>query len=266
MKKYKTFLLEQHSNRSDTTILSPEKTVDLILDNCKKFNFDDIHLYRDMNSEFNLLLIDPIKIERKSAYTKNFYTYIIDNSNSWENYPKRKNSIICSINYYRDYIVIPYDGAIFGVCPFNDLWGSFKKITEELQIHSLYTFNSLLNDLYFYFFNTDLDDSTKDIYFDNLDKLTNAIKDNDILDKRKVEDIVFWADVNLFNKMYQYFKKFKSVREALDTLFYPEDFKLLPYTSLPKDKNLEVWTESKCILIHENEIYNIKKLLNKKSL
>jgi hypothetical protein len=76
--------------------------------------------------------IQPSKFTRKSAYVgSNYYTLIMSNHKSWWQYPRRDQSIVCTVglpksNYGDPYVVFPVDNSKIGVCNSFDLWFSFK--------------------------------------------------------------------------------------------------------------------------------------------
>ncbi|MCK9417589.1 hypothetical protein M0Q97_13185, partial [Candidatus Dojkabacteria bacterium] len=123
MKKYNNFLLE----RNDTRIISEEDTIKILL-TCKHVDLDNPLVGRsiyELKSDY--YLIDPKKHDRRSANTQNYYTYIIDNSKDWEDFPKRSKSLICHgyakrPPYYDQYVVIPLNDANFGIANDDDLW------------------------------------------------------------------------------------------------------------------------------------------------
>lgn len=86
---------------------------------------------------------------RQSANTSNFYTLLLDSGNvpNWK-MPSRSLGIIASSSltktetYGEPFVVLPINGAIIGVCPYNDIWVSFNgaDICENLG-----QFNDFLN-------------------------------------------------------------------------------------------------------------------------
>jgi len=94
-------------------------------------------IYRgvEIKSEGYLLYGDSRLTERVSANTDNYYTQIIDNIlPEWEKFPKRSRSFICTNEHFdamamgRPYRVYPVGDPLIGICPYSDLWISFKHI------------------------------------------------------------------------------------------------------------------------------------------
>ena len=128
---------------------------------CSNFSWNDAPIYRGIYSRnqlelSNLMLFNPKVIERESANTHNYYTWIIDSSPDWEEYPKRSKSLICATDPWicenfgeQTYRVIPFNGAKIGKCTETDFWNAFD-LEEELgdSTISLDDFNSNINTLY----------------------------------------------------------------------------------------------------------------------
>lgn len=89
-------------------------------------------IYRGKKSKTKYGFIKPAEFERSSAYTLNYYTLIIDNSEPWSNYPERSKSLVCTTSktkasdYGSVYRVVPFPGAEIGVTPEIDIWDSFS--------------------------------------------------------------------------------------------------------------------------------------------
>ena len=105
-----------------------------------------INLYRGVTGFYdNYAIVDPTLKKRKSANTHNYYTLMMDNLPSWQGWPKRSRSLICSTSkkktmayseydfdnggsYLSIYQVLPFNGAKLAVCPRDDIWTSFAKV------------------------------------------------------------------------------------------------------------------------------------------
>lgn len=240
--------------------LSISECKQLFLENCTEFDLDSEYFITrnvDMKDD-GPFIVDPKSFDRKSANTKNYYTYIIDNSKNWKDYPKRKNSIICEYsNRVRNWLVIPYDNSKWGVCKTFDFWWSFDKI---LPISSLSEFNSSLSRISYLLGIQQLRDDTKENFFNDIDILTEKLQSTSLEDFEKLyhrvdynsnreDDIIF-----LFKKLQTY----DSVRVALEDMLDPKDngVELMDYKSIMELTGLygrEVWTDSKCLLIKTNE-------------
>ena len=122
--------------------------IQLFKDNCKEFLFDDTKIFRSVNInkkwlKWNKSLTKSTylykgKKFRNSAYMngENTYTFIINHTEPWKNYPKRE--LICSLNTIRAfsnsfYRVIPYDNTKWGVVPSNDI--------QDTKFYEIQNFN-----------------------------------------------------------------------------------------------------------------------------
>lgn len=87
-----------------------------------------------------VLYVEPAKFKRRSANTDNYYTEIVDNSDRWQMYPKRSQSLICSTDlstasgYGTTYVVLPQGDPVIGVCPGGDFWVSFPVLKDKVGL------------------------------------------------------------------------------------------------------------------------------------
>jgi len=280
MKNYINYINETYFYETDGYIsLINENEIDnLIATHCKDFSWDDTPIYRGIrNSEHKSIILNPSITERRSSNTKNYYTYIIDNSIEWEDYPDRGRSLICSFGkniaeQYTDSIngphrVIPFDGAIFGICPTTDIWTSFKFLSVFKNLDILDEYNELIFEIG-NIFDIIFDDSDKTHFFDQLEKLFVELNDIDIekLDNNISEKYPTRDSIDLAKLKFNILEFPKSL-EDLKKQFSPIEngFRLLDYVNLDKlfenpkisKSKAEIWTDSKCLLIPD---YVIKKI------
>jgi hypothetical protein len=82
---------------------------------------------------------------RASANTFNYYTLFLDNSEAWQDYPKRSSSFVCSTTAHgafnkgrnSPHIVIPFDGTKYAVAPERDFWFSFRNTFKHGNVERL---------------------------------------------------------------------------------------------------------------------------------
>ena len=230
-------------------------------------------IYRGLNGGEDIMMVDPSKYERVSLDGYNFYTLIIDNMDTWKDYPKRSRSIICASktaaasSYGALYRVIPLNPqAKFGVCSKGDIWISFNK----------QNFNSLsgVNGDFAYIANFIIQKT--DIASSNhaeLDLLKKIHKSNQRNTEHISYDELKWflnfIDINkieLSNYNVQSTLISKFIREYFDVAGEESLLKLTEKALEPEDNGFslvnyyddagwdhvnshEVWTDSKCILI-----------------
>jgi hypothetical protein len=129
---------------------------------------NDTPIYRyveDIEDKFTL--VDPRRVERKSANTLNYYTLFIDNDPVWKDFPRRKFGVVSALNnsyFGNDFRVIPlnkYDDILkkynikpfinpkWGICPTFDIWSSIKKNYETIDKE--YDMNA--DDILMFFYN-----------------------------------------------------------------------------------------------------------------
>ncbi len=135
IEKFREPTTMQYDRHSRAEYITEQKVIEILKKDCMEY----VHanpipvVFRGApgSSDRGYKIIDPKQSTRISRNTSNYYTWIIDNSPRWKQFPKRSNSLICTgdywkaRNYGRTYMVMPIDGAKFGVCPDSDIWSSF---------------------------------------------------------------------------------------------------------------------------------------------
>jgi len=240
--RLKQYILNEAQHRNKT--ISYEETRKLLEKNCSK-SIKGSYIYRGVSYYKEHVFIDPKSGKsRKSAYTDNYYTLIMDNCKEWSKYPKRSESIICTTDtntaemYGIVYGVFPYDGAKIGVCSERDLWASFSNV--EL----LNAFNRRLKVMF--------KKIGIPLYDDNIKVFKNSLKLFDNYIKVNNTNIKTIADLYSFDILNNYKG---NLWKLLCESFAPEknNFKLMKASD-----NLfqyrEVWTDSKSIMININSI------------
>ena len=135
--------------KSRTKKITREEFIDALYTKCKQA-LNAAPIYRGNTNPFDYGFVSPGKYTRKSANTTNWYTFILNNSPSWSQYPKR--SLICSFDKNvaetygggRVYRIFPTDNANIGICPAADIWMSF----ENKNIDSLENLNLDLDTIF----------------------------------------------------------------------------------------------------------------------
>jgi len=219
------------------------KPLDIIKKYAPWFDMNEADIiFRGMYDKGDFYKIDPSSSTRVSANTSNYYTLLIDSFESWGEYPKRSNSIICgssriitkSYSYKfqkRDmYVVIPLvEDCEFSIAPVDDFWESFENVNDELSIDTLMEFNLILTQ----YFNVKETDTLIEIK----DKIN--LKHGDMPDDYWTS---FQNGIDKHGSVYEYF----------DYIFSPNlnGFVKIQYdngTVLPKHR--ELWTDSECLLV-----------------
>jgi len=230
---------------------------------------------------------------RKSNNTYNIYTRLFSGLlPSWDKYPQRNNSFICTTNLNKtrgyveednftrgQYIVLPKNNAKIGICPFTDIWESFLNLTDY-GIYRLYRLNYLLlnfinnvslhnkkifiedDNSFFDMFNYNSDENIKK-YFQQLAKHIEENIDQIIIEMNK--------QVKKFNHNYSEFDKMilqemyktknsYNLLTIFDKILNPKKngFRLttinnFKITEKENEYGREVWTDSTCLFININK-------------
>lgn len=137
---------ENYKGRSNN--VSIENAISIFKENCSDYDFKAPKIYRGIRHTKKLgkfAVVSPSEYKRMGGYSNTTYLNLIDGSDAWKDYPKRRESIICSTSettahsFGRTYIVIPYNNAIFGVCPSYDFQVCFSDFSKifGFKLHRL---------------------------------------------------------------------------------------------------------------------------------
>lgn len=250
--------------------LSKDEFFKLLRENCKDYINNPKAIQRMKNSIEEYSYVNPkihSRTQGKADIAKAIMLFM-DNLESWKDYPKRENSIIGistltggdDFSYGEEfYLIIPYDGAKFGIAPADDLWSSKVKIDDDNYI-MFSNFQSLLGDIV----------SAPQIrsphspyspasYSELISELQKAydvyLNDSESL---KMESGFYLKSAKM---IFDLFVKdnVKNVEDGINKLLSPNNlyggldkdnmFKLHSYNELD-DKRCEVWTDSECLLFH----------------
>ena len=236
---------------------------------------------RHTNSKF--IYIKPSQVERSSKNTKNVYTALIDILPSWQDWPKRSRSVICSDNteYAKGYIgpseiysfskiklgalyvVLPKDGSKIAVCPQEDIWDSFDVIKERWRSDNMDEFNHSFDGI----FQESYKWATGDYYNEKIGELNGESMDFFLhhiegvitpVSLRRVRDFVNSMYRDIIEDMVEYkFGAKKSWIEYFDGLMNPKNNQFRLHTiesynpnQINSDTDMhEVWTDSDCLFI-----------------
>ncbi len=265
---------------SRTAEITDEEFVRLVKENCQDFLANPKYLQR-MKSEFNgeYSYIDPKQHVRKplmdndggTGVFSEHHTLLMDNLLSWKSFPKRSESLIGSLKFNDDqafgqrcYLVIPYDGANFGLAPASDLWGSYCKVGDRS-----YEFNDIFSER---LIDLGVSDKSYDVMMKDLQHWYDKYL-------KSIDDPNQWRITSDHKYIDNIFKTFssdgiRSVEEGFDKYFAPQkfssrvgsgakEFKSVGYEGLVSDDNREFWTDSRCLLVYLEDFgkyYDINKM------
>lgn len=292
MISFKEFLTEGRSEE-----LSTEQLISILKKNCKEFLSLRRYpmIYRGVKGNTNSKLVKPSEFTRKSKSDAdgNVYTVLMDSLDSWKDYPKRSKSIICSNvffsagNYGKARLVIPFDGAKWGVCDGDDIFYSFDGMTGDLSVDpeglgpAIYSIHKLLkkykstsiyngkdvqypNDYKILLtFLKELDDFIlKYIVLTETSPKNLSPKEKEMLSG--LEDDIGTSGDLLIELIKLRRKRKVNIGQILNDVMGPKsnDFKLLttPQLTSVHNDDREIWTDSNAILIC-GEYQNYEKVL-----
>lgn len=273
--RFKQFLIE---GKFTSSLRHNKKTniLKFIKEHCSEYlkNEKSTPIYRGFVSDSKKIpkswyVIEPSKHERisKGDAKGNVYTLLIDSLPEWKNFPKRSKSMICSTNYSYagnfggPRLVIPFDGAKWGVCKDNDIWHSFNHAKDVLGIYRIDEINRELIDtvesLYYW-----VDEISKPLKKFNVKKVIQSKDPKELWDFLEVLNSVIKQvetdvkDYRVYNKpvllhsFVVFKKKYGSIQKMIGAALNPEynEFELMTNKdTLPEDR--EVWTDSNCVII-----------------
>jgi hypothetical protein len=132
-----------------------ENAVDYAIQNCSDYirAFQEPAVWRGSSSQFQYNVVNPRAYGRTSAHTSNEYTTIVSNDPAWAGYPKRSESLICSLDqsiaegYGSTYAIILPNTFRMGICPTVDIWASFPYLKAQTGLRYASAFNEELREI-----------------------------------------------------------------------------------------------------------------------
>jgi len=140
---FKEYLLES-SNKTGvaswSTPVSDDEMASLLLKHCSQALKSGAVFFRG-GPKTALEVGKTGQEPRRSANTYNYYTWFIDNSEAWKDYPKRGNSFVCSTEPRGAYkksklsphLVVPFDNTVYAVAPSYDFWFAFEETIKPFD-------------------------------------------------------------------------------------------------------------------------------------
>lgn len=257
MIKFKQLLQEGHAGRSKP--ISKSEFESLLNSKASAFNPDGTanHIYRGIDGfGYDFAKIDPREHQnRESAYAKtNYYTLIINNSQEWKRYPKRELSCTTSTTkasgYGDVYIVIPFNGVEWGICPNMDIFFSFDKLENEVGFDSINQFFKVIQRLFLNFLDSQPNKNSFQDLKDHLQMLGQRLDDIGFFDDSYDDQLYKDGFENLWKPyLYSIYYEYNEFDEFVFDLLDPEDndFELQKQWRGAPD-NREVWTDGPCLL------------------
>lgn len=265
------------------TVVTDEQT-DIIKKQYKKqiaMASKSMPIFRGMNYTGDLIIGEGSQMQRKSANTQNYFTLLTEVLPSWNGWPKRAQSFICTtkqhaaLSYskaqkyhpkfsknakYGLYKVIPLENQLIAVASQNDIWYSFSTL-EKLGMYTLNEFNKTLNNIILGYMGKN--DTQRGIFTPDTNSTMTSNELKAILkqiqkDKewcKKTYDNIGASKRSPFGKILEMFLSNSSILENLNYYLNPEanDNRLLSnITELKKasiNDNKEVWMTGKVLFM-----------------
>lgn len=261
--------------RSRTRRLSLMEAVNMAKNNCSQWSWGNTSLYRGtLNYKNPYKFFDPTKFNRTSKAGFNYYNLIIDNTKQWGGFPKRSKSVIATTDYDTAskygtvYHVIPFDSAVFGVCPTNDIYTSFPKTLGKVGKYA-YDFAEDLAQLW-----NELSDGSERLNDENWKVFEKQLQEmgEKLIEYRNSDYEIYDLVMELGRKGSYIYRSFIEsdmtdfVEFLVDKAINPEKnrFQIQTY---PVDANkAEVWTENPVILVRNDEMPIFRTALEKGSV
>lgn len=262
---------------SRTSELSEAEFRKILHEKCKDFVKAPKLLQRSKTSEgpifsyINPKAYDRAPLKKSDRFTdgveSRHHTLLMDNLPSWSKFPKRSQSVIgltsadqrIIFGTHR-YLIIPFDGATFGVAPSADLWACQIHITDQRPLVEDLTlsFNDKFSEIMVV--NKISDASYSEMMSDLQAQYYLWLKDS-FSAFRSVS-----SDILKINKLFKKFKEkeVKNVEDGFNHFFSPdrfrgtdlddlEGFHVMNWsylTNLDRWHSYEFWTDSECLLYY----------------
>jgi len=214
-------------------------------------------IYRGMESSADYILGDGNLLNRKSRNTDNLYNMLMSEIlPSWNRYPKRSKSFICSLdenfaNGYGDlFIVIPLENQDIGMCAGTDIWESLHHLEKKFYANGIKysdatSFNERMNELMRYYYDQEIDSDSKETCLKHLSLIEKEILDDtNIMKDKSVSPLLSLLKKELEDR---------PLISVLDGWFSPKlnRFNLVKPYQLPDMAANEVWMSGKVLFISE---------------
>jgi hypothetical protein len=268
---------------SRTSELTEEEFRKILHEKCKDFVKAPKLLQRSKSSEgpifsyINPKSFDRAPLKKSDRFTdgveSRHHTLLMDNLPSWSKFPKRSQSVIgltsadqrVIFGFHR-YLIIPFDGAKFGVAPSSDLWSCQVHITDGFpntsqrpgQLPVLISFNDKFSELMIV--NKISDNSYSEMMSDLQKQYDEWLKDS----FSAIKSVSLGAIK--INKLFRKFKEgeFKRVEDGFNHFLTPdrfcgtdlddlEGFHVMDWrylSNLDRWHSYEFWTDSECLIYY----------------
>ncbi len=190
----------------------------------------------------DIILIQPEYSVRRSRWTRNYYTLLLDNLPNWQSYPKRSKSVVFTTEWKNAaargtiYRIFPKNGYRIAVCPSDDIWSSFHKSMSC----DLGKFNYVLSVI-------------PDSIFENMIKFLFIHKDT-IIERMLNHIYPILPSMNTFLSDLIKADNANDIIVAFEKLFNPvfNGFQLFKTNNYHYIQDTEHWTDAPCYMVKDN--------------
>jgi len=229
--------------------------------------------------EGDFFVYDPLQADR--PYNKLYNVIIMDKSEGWSDYPKRKNAIVCYPNKDKitddgvTFVVVPFDRTRLGVAPKETLDDSFNNVSINLGMKFEY-FNRSFNIVLNVFNNPEgtYEPDTKKLTLTNekfydhsyaeakqamqrADEKMQSDEGKQVVAGILAEPYNKETEANVISILEYLQAKGTTLEEMINTLFDPSEnsFKHMPFKNfvVGELKDKELWFNNKALLVRESE-------------
>jgi len=258
-KVYESLIFEGRTKR-----LSKEKLIHLYNEKVGIEPHKLPSIYRGKKSKMEYGFVKLKEFIRGSAYTLNYYTLIIDNSEYWNNYPDRSKSLVCTTSktkaadYGSVYHVIPLLDVKIGVTPESDIWDSFSHLESEVEIDDLQHFNHTLRKLGEACIGREISDESWSKFKKDLRQVVNCDSFSQLYQTGeyppKIDQFITPFKLKIKSLADYFYPNYTSLVEMFEDLLHPDKNKFMTQkfeSNISLPENVEVWTDSPALLIQD---------------
>ncbi len=221
------------------------------------------------SSDFFIKEIDYIRVSPGSG--QNLYNLLLSNLPSWDDYPTRNKSHICStdnkaVSSYGNntYIVFPKKLTSIGVCSKDDLWASMPMLEGRPLVSFDYVFTAAIKD----YLKGDYNKSIQQ----NYTELETLCKSDGFSEYMSGKDVYFtskhWYECRTISDYMKLWNK--NVYDILNEYVlnpYRNKFKLVYPNNIPEDAvNNEVWFENDALYVNVSKIDLLEPYISKEQM
>lgn len=265
--RFKEFLMKEDgvsARHLSAAKMSLDEMVEWVEENASYFMANDGEIYRGIDSHNAEGLYNGTQMNRSAANTHNYGNLWMSNHHDWSNFPNRSKSFICTTNpeytegFGTQYMVIPSDSSMIGICPTEDMWDAFPDIRKLTNGMGFSEFMDLIEYL--------IQEKTgsNQNYAKDWDRMAGVLNSVDIDDvKKAAEEKNGNAGMAMRLLSYMQYKQIETLYEVFEQLFNPKKagFSIEPAATFPELDGREVWMSGSVLIVLPHTYRQIKDAL-----